>query len=101
MIQNHIKLYGKSIVGPLISHFYSSIDTDGNIQNNMELIVQLDSPHFILDVNYEFKKQLKVSNCLCASFYDTEENIRFAYLKLNVYAFENQLNLQREVIRFI
>ncbi|MEW9596326.1 hypothetical protein U9R71_23245 [Bacillus toyonensis] len=96
MMQSYVKSLGKSIVGPLISHSYSSVDSEGNIHFNINLIVQLDSPHHISDVNYEFKKQLIVENCLFARFNDEEENIRFAYLKLNVHAFENNLNLQGE-----
>ncbi|WP_267378661.1 hypothetical protein [Bacillus sp. GM_Baccil_2] len=96
MMQSYVKSHGKSIVGPLISHSYSTVDSEGNINFNVNLMVQLDSPHHIPDVNYKFKNQLIVENCLFARFNDEEENIRFAYLKLNVHAFENNLNLQGE-----
>ncbi|WP_052660076.1 hypothetical protein [Bacillus cereus] len=96
MMQSYVKSHGKFIVGPLISHSYSTVDSEGNIQFYINLIMQLDSPHYISDINYEFKKQIKLENCLFARFNDEETNVRFAYLKLNVYAFENNLNLQGE-----
>ena len=96
MMQSYIKSHGKAIVGPLVNHSYSVVDNDGNMRINIRLIMQLDSPLHILDEVYKFKKRLKIDNCLFARFYEKEENIKFAYLKLNVHAFENNLNMQGE-----
>ncbi|MGH0951291.1 hypothetical protein [Bacillus mycoides] len=96
MMQNYIKSHGKSIVGPLVNHSYPEVNEDGQVQINIELITQIDSPLNTLDKNYEFSKQLKVENCLFARFYEKEENIKFAYFKLNVHAFENGMKLNGE-----
>lgn len=96
MMQNYIKSHGKSIVGPLVNHSYPEMNGDGQVQIHIELIMQLDSPLHTLDKTYEFSKQLKIENCLFARFYEKEENIRFAYFKLNVHAFENDMKLNGE-----
>jgi len=96
MMHNYIKSHGKSIVGPLVNHSYPEVNEEGQAQVNVELLMQLDSPLHSLDKNYEFKKQLKIENCLFARFHEKEENIKFAYFKLNVHAFENDMNLHGE-----
>ncbi|MGO5008478.1 hypothetical protein [Bacillus wiedmannii] len=96
MMQNYIKANGKKIVGPLINHSYSDLGENNQMQVKIKLIMQLDSPLHSHDKNYEFIKQLKVENCLFARFNEKEENIRFAYFKLNTHAFENDLSTSGE-----
>lgn len=40
------------------------------------------------------KNQIKVSNCLFARFMEKEENLQFAYSKLQLHAFENNIKLK-------
>lgn len=94
MMESYIKTKANSIVGPMIN--YSSISTDESGQPKiiLKLMMQIKNPIHNIESPYEYKSQIKISNCLFARFLDKEENIQFAYSKLNLYAFENDINLK-------
>lgn len=94
MMESYIKSKGNSNVGPMIN--YSGIETgeDGQFKAKMKIMVQLKTSIHNIDAPYELKTQLKISNCLFARFTEKEENLQFAYQKLSVYAFENDIKLK-------
>lgn len=96
MMNSYIKSKGNSTIGPMIN--YSGIEVDGSGQQkvNIKLMVQLRNPIHNIEKPYELKSQLKVSNCLFARFTEKEENLKFAYQKLAVYAFENNIKLKED-----
>lgn len=93
MIESYIKSKGNSIVGPMIH--YSSIINGENGQPKLvaKFMVQLKEPIENLEAPYEFSQQIRVQNCLFARFIEKEQNLQFAYAKLNLHAFENDIKL--------
>lgn len=93
MMDSYIKSKGNSVVGPMIN--YSSLSTDGNGQSKItaKLMVQLKNPIHNVERPYEHKSQIRVTNCLFARFTEKEENLQFAYSKLTLHAFENDIKL--------
>ncbi len=57
-------------------------------------MVQLKNPIHNIKKPYELKSQIRITNCLFARFTEKEENLQFAYQKLGVYAFENDIKLK-------
>lgn len=94
MMDSYIKSKGNSTLGPMIN--YSSVEVDENGQPKViiKLMVQLKNPIHNIEKPYEVQSQLRVTNCLFARFTEKEENLQFAYQKLGVYAFENNIKLK-------
>lgn len=93
MMESYIKAKGNSIVGPMIN--YSSIVSGENGQPKLiaKLMVQLKETIENLEPPYEFNSQIRIPNCLFARFVEKEQNLQFAYAKLNLHAFENDIKL--------
>ncbi|MGU9539825.1 hypothetical protein ACQX0N_12815 [Clostridium tepidum] len=93
MMDSYIKSKGNSIMGPMIN--YSSLvnDENGNPRLIVKIIFQLKNPIDNVDQPYEYEKQIRVTNCLFVRFNEKEENLQFAYSKLQLYAFENDIQL--------
>lgn len=94
MMDSYIKAKGNSAIGPMIN--YSGIETtkDGQAKAIIKVMVQLKNPIHSVEKPYELKSQLRISECLFARFTEKEENLQFAYQKLWVYAFENDIKLK-------
>ncbi|MHC1685300.1 MAG: hypothetical protein AB6733_20575 [Clostridiaceae bacterium] len=94
MMESYIKTKGNSTVGPLINYSKAEVGEDGKPKMIMQLIVQLKNPISNVEKPYEIKPQLRVTNCLFSRFTEKEEKIQFAYSKLAVHAFENEIKLK-------
>ena len=57
-------------------------------------MIQLKNPIHHIEKPYELKNQIRVTNCLFARFTEKEENLQFAYSKLSLFAFENNMKLK-------
>ncbi|VYU29246.1 hypothetical protein [Clostridium tertium] len=94
MMESYIKSKGNSTLGPMINYSAVEVDESGNPKMIIKLIVQLKNPIHSVENPYEFKSQLKITNCLFARFTEKEENLQFAYQKLGIHAFENDIKLK-------
>lgn len=94
MMDSYIKSKGNGTIGPMINYSGMEIDECGQAFMKIKIMVQLKNPIHNIETPYKFKSILRVSNCLFARFNEKEENIQFAYQKLGVYAFENDIKLK-------
>lgn len=94
MMDSYIKAKGNSTIGPIINYSNLEVDENGQPKISIKIMVQLKNPIYNVEAPYEIKKELRISNCLFARFNEKEENIQFAYQKLGVYAFENDIKLK-------
>lgn len=94
MMDSYIKSKGNSTIGPMINYSGVEMQEDGQPKINIKIMVQLKNPIHNVEKPYQLKNQLRVTNCLFARFTEKEENLQFAYQKLNVYAFENDITLK-------
>ncbi|MBU3160888.1 hypothetical protein KPL37_14170 [Clostridium frigoris] len=94
MMDSYIKSKGNSTLGPMIN--YSSVEGDANGQAKIiiKIMLQLKNPIHNIEAPYELESQIRVKNCLFARFTEKEENIQFAYSKLELFAFENDIKLK-------
>lgn len=94
MMDSYIKSKGNSIVGPMIN--YSAVEGDENGQAKIiiKIMLQLKNPIHNIEKPYELKTQIRVENCLFARFTEKEENLQYAYSKLGLFAFENNITLK-------
>ena len=94
MMDSYIKSKGNSTIGPMINYSTVEVDESGQAKVIIKLMVQLKNPIYNVEKPYELENQLRVTNCLFARFTEKEENLQFAYQKLGVYAFENNIKLK-------
>lgn len=94
MMDSYIKSKGNSTLGPMINYSSVEVDENGQPKVTIRIMVQLKNPIHNIEKPYEFQSQLRVTNCLFARFTEKEENLQFAYQKLGVYAFENNIKLK-------
>lgn len=94
MMDSYIKSKGNSTIGPMINYSTVEVDESGQPKVIIKLMIQLKNPIYNVEKPYELKEQLRVTNCLFARFTEKEENLQFAYQKLEVYAFENDIKLK-------
>lgn len=92
-MKTYIKAHNSSQIGPLIQYSKFEIDEDEEVNASIKFLIQ--SNNYIQNVEPPFKMEsiLKVPNCLYARYVGPEEMIKYAYDKLGVYAFENEINL--------
>lgn len=94
MMNSYIKSKGNSTVGPLISYSSLEGDENGQAKTTIKLMIQLKNPIHNIEKPYEIKSQIRVKNCLFARFTEKEENLQYAYSKLGLFAFENNITLK-------
>ena len=94
MMDSYIKSKGNSAIGPMINYSGVDIDENGQAKVNIKVMVQLKNPIHNVETPYKLKNQIRITNCLFARFTEKEENLQYAYQKLSVYAFENDIKLK-------
>lgn len=94
MMDSYIKSKGNSTIGPMTNYSSVEIDDNGQPKVILKLMVQLKTSIHNIEKPYELKSQIRITNCLFARFTEKEENLQFAYQKLGVYAFENDIKLK-------
>ncbi|ADL50512.1 hypothetical protein [Clostridium cellulovorans] len=94
MMESYIKVKGNSTTGPLINYSSAEVDESGQVKIVVKLMVQLKNPLYKVETPYEMKPQIRITNCLFARFQERQENLQFAYSKLQLHAFENDIKLK-------
>lgn len=94
MMDSYIKSKGLKTKGPLISA------TSGikGVENGMpvvstKIIMQLTEPIADSEVPYSFEPMIHVGPCLFVRFNGNPQSLNFAYAKIGVYAYENDIEL--------
>ena len=92
-ISTYIQTHGANQIGPLIQS--SKVELDENNEPDINMQFMLQANNFIHNVEqpYRMESLLRVKNCLYARYNGTDDKLKFAYDKLGVYAFENDIEL--------
>jgi hypothetical protein len=93
-MENYIKAKGSQPVGPLIQHASPQINIDGSLRIAVKLLRQSNSPIPNIDPPYTMEPLLRVKDCLYVRFFGEESKLQFAYSKINLTAYEEDIALQ-------
>jgi hypothetical protein len=98
MLQNWIKAKGYEPLGPLIMYStgIKGIDPDGKPQIESRILQQLKQNKIRLELPYRFDETVRIENCLFTRFNDNAENLQFAMMKSQLFAYEDDLELTGE-----
>lgn len=89
---NYIQNKGAKPIGPIIQ--YAGIASKNEVYEPFVIMMmQADKYIHNVDQDYKVTSQITVRNCLYARYQGEEGMLQVAYDKLNVYAFENNINL--------
>ena len=93
MMQSYILSKNNMSQGPLVQYSSVKVTENGEPTIITKYMIQLVS---IIDEEppYEFKPMIKQENCLFSRFEEKEDHLQFAYQKMGVYAFENDIKLR-------
>lgn len=93
---NYIKSKGMMPIGPLIQKTSYSIDEEGKVNVRAYLIRQTNNFITKVDECYENVPVIRVRNCIYAHYVGPEEKLKFAYDKINITAFEEDISISNE-----
>ena len=93
-MRTYLELHGAKPIGPLIQ--YINVEQNEHMQSNIIMRFMLQSDKYMCKVDepYKMLETIKVPNCLYARYIGPEESLRYAYDKLGVHAFENDIKLE-------
>ncbi|MBQ0004512.1 MAG: hypothetical protein KBS68_01465 [Clostridiales bacterium] len=93
-MNNEIITKGAQPVGPLVQYSGAKFQSDSGVEIEICLMIQAD--RFINNINatYVMEPVISVKNCMYTRFTGLEEDINFAYQKIQVEAYENEIKLK-------
>ena len=92
-MENYIRSKGAMPLGPLIQ--FTQVETDGNGEPNITIKFIRQASTFIVktDPPYTMESVIRCPNCLFCRFTGEENDLHFAYDKLNLLAYEEDIPL--------
>lgn len=92
-MQSYIKVKGATYFGPLIQYTKAFVNELNEL--DMDMIIMLQCNNYIHNVEepYVMDSLVRVTNCMYCRYIGPEEKLKFAYDKLNLEAFENNIKL--------
>ena len=93
-MQSYIKIKGAMQIGPLIQYTRTFINDAGEL--DMEIIMMLQCNNYINSVEqpYIMESVVRVTNAMYCRYNGPEEKLKFAYDKIQLEAFENDIPLK-------
>ncbi len=93
-MENYIKTKGGMPIGPLIQYVCPKISDEGELDLDIKFLRQ--STTFIHNVEkpYTMESVIRVPNCLYVRYQGPQDKLQFAYQKLSLIAFEEDIPLK-------
>ena len=92
-MENYIKSKGATPIGPLIQKTEYSVNDEGQLDIKVYLMRQANNFIHNVEAPYTMESVLRVRNCMYARYTGPEEKLKLAYDKINVTAFEEDIEL--------
>lgn len=93
-IQSYIKAKGAAQIGPLIQKIEPKINEQDELEVEISFLLQCSQPIHKVEAPYKMQPVLRVPNCIYCRYIGPEEALKYAYDKINLYAFENDIKLK-------
>lgn len=95
-MQSYIKVKGAMQIGPLIQHTKPFINNEEELDMEIRLLLQCNSFIHNVEKPYIMDSVLRVQDCMYCHYIGPEEKLKFAYDKINIESFENDIELTGE-----
>ena len=93
-MQAYIKTKGVLQVGPLIQYAHTFINQSGEIDMDLRFMLQCNNYIHQTEHPYYMESVLRIPNCMYCRYIGPEEKLSFAYQKIQLEAFENDIPLK-------
>lgn len=93
-MQSYMKTKGVSQIGPLIQYTRAYISDIDELNIEIELMVQCSKNIHSVEEPYYMESSLRVPNCMYCRYIGPEDKLHFAYQKIQIEAFENDIPLK-------
>ncbi|MDO5150539.1 MAG: hypothetical protein Q4D76_14305 [Oscillospiraceae bacterium] len=92
-MDNYLKSKGATPIGPLIQKTEYSVNEEGQLDIKVCFMRQANNFIHNVEAPYTMESVLRVRNCMYARYTGPEEKLKLAYDKINVTAFEEDIEL--------
>lgn len=92
-MQNEIKAKGANQIGPLIQYSYAA-GSEEEFEMKFSILLQVDRNIHNISSPYRMESVVKAKNCMYTRFTGQEEDIQYAYKKMSVMAYEEDIKLK-------
>lgn len=93
-MENDMKLKGVKPIGPYIQYVNPKLLSNGEVGTEVKLIRQSSGFVEVDKKVYSSLPKLRVENCLFLRYIGPEDEINYAYQKINLFAFEENVKLK-------
>ncbi len=93
-MQSFIKVKGAIQIGPLIQYSNAYINENGEMDVDIRLMLQCSSIIYSVEAPYTMESVIRVPNCMYCRYIGPEDKLKFAYDKIQLEAFENDIPLK-------
>lgn len=94
MMENYIKSKGGTPIGPLVQYVLPKVSEDGLLDLQIKFLRQSSNYIHNVEKPYSMESIIRVPNCLYVRYKGPEDKLQFAYQKLNLIAFEEDIPLK-------
>ncbi|MDD6069923.1 MAG: hypothetical protein PUC12_03810 [Clostridiales bacterium] len=95
-MQSYIKVKGATQIGPLIQHTKPFVNDEEELDMEINMLLQCNNYVYSVEKPYVMESVVRVPNCMYCRYIGPEEKLKFAYDKINLEAFENDIELTGE-----
>lgn len=93
-MESYIRSKGAMPMGPLIQYTNGYVNENGQLEVNINLMRQCSQFINHVEAPYKMEPQVNVKNCIYVRYTGDENKMKFAYDKLNLMAFEEDIPLK-------
>lgn len=93
-MKNYLKCQGIMPVGPLVQYTKSMVNVEGQIEIDVKILIQTSNYINNLELSYKMESIINVKNCMYVRYQGEESNLNFAYDKIKLAAFEENIPLK-------
>ena len=93
-MQSYIRTKGTMQIGPLIQYTNPYTDDAGKLNIEIAFMFQCSNSIHSVELPYSMESVLRVPNCMYCRYTGPEDKINFAYDKIHLEAFEEDIPLQ-------
>ena len=93
-MNSYITLKGSKQLGPLVQYTASVYDSGGVVDVEIKLMLQCSNFIHKVEPPYSMESVIRVPNCMYCRYIGPEDKLKFAYDKIHLEAFENDIELE-------
>ena len=93
-MKSYIQVKGAIQIGPLIQYTKPLLNEANELEVEMSIMLQNNNFIHSIEEPYSMESVLRVTNCMYCRYIGPEDKLKFAYAKLNLEAFEDDIQLK-------